>query len=207
MPLIQIKNSEARQVVWPNGKLQCLTNQDLSNRVYLGTDEGFDAAGQDVEIVEPLGFPIHDGRQERWGRTPSGAAQIQAALGAVASGPSPSQIAAQIALQGINVNVSVNGFILADPPSGDLTGATDLVHLNTWIARINAAPAGARALILPGLYYISAPLNPVTNNATLIEGSGWSQGFDTFGAVIGAGTAWTDTGPMFTSTGDGVILL
>ena len=161
-----------------DGEALCI-NLDLVNPVYMAQSRN---PGVTDDQIPPLGSVVLD-TDEVWfvstGRSVT--CQLQVMLGARGWTPSPAQIAAQIALQGINVNVSQASFVII--PSGDSTGAKDSARLNA------ATPIYGAISLGPGTFYLS---EPVAWTEAEIVGCGRST-------IIQPGTGWT--GGMLLSPG------
>jgi len=128
-----------------------LFNRDPLITVYLGA-EGSTPGDATVHILDPLGTVALDGKADVWAITAAGTAVVQATPGATGPTASPAQIAEQIALKGINVNLTGLGTI---DPSGDATGATDTARLNNALA---AASPGSTVTLSPGIFSTIAPI-------------------------------------------------
>ncbi len=107
--LVEILSTHARQVIWAGTGRQLIHNTDLTNRIYLGENHGFDPAGQMVDIVEPLGSLAVDGHANRFALCDTGAGPLVADViaGGVSVQPSPAQAAQQIAALGLAKDTSV----------------------------------------------------------------------------------------------------
>jgi hypothetical protein len=149
--LITVTAGDSRQVAYAGGGPVVLFNRDPLVTVYLA-DEGTSPGDATVHILDPLGSVALDGQADVWAITAAGTAIVQATPGATSPTASPAQIAEQIALKGINVNLTGLGTI---DPSGDTTGATDTTRINNALS--SASPGSAPALS-PGIFYTSAPI-------------------------------------------------
>ena len=148
--LLEVTATRPVQAVFEGGGGVKLINRDELNTVYIGSDEGFDPGGMDVLILDPLGSITLDDSSAAWLLSQAGGTTVvQAVPGGSDWSPSPAQIAAQIALKGISVNISgldwVN--ITQYPYSADPTGVADAT--SAVIAALQAAvpliywPAGS----------------------------------------------------------------
>jgi hypothetical protein len=142
--------AEPKPLAYAGGPV-VLFNRDPLVTVYLG-DEGSTPGDSSVHILDPLGTVALDGSADVWGITAAGTAIVQVTPGATSPQASPAQIAEQIALVGINVNLTGLGTI---DPSGDTTGATDTARLNN---ALTAASAGSVVTLSPGIFYTAAPI-------------------------------------------------
>lgn len=107
--LVEAIATDSRQVVWAGNGPVLLENRDINTTVYLGTVDGFDPSGQDVEIIDPLGSLALDGQSTRWVMTQAGTAIVQVSPGGEGWSPSPEQIALQMITAGLARDSSVQG--------------------------------------------------------------------------------------------------
>jgi hypothetical protein len=110
-----------------------IVNLDVTNTAYIGGT--FDADTSGVQIP-PLGSATFDGLENLWAVCPTGQIQLQVIPGGSQWGPSPAEIAEQIALQGITANVTVT--LNEISPSGDATGLTDTAAINGALSADNS---------------------------------------------------------------------
>ncbi len=133
------------------GSAVLLINQDLTATITVGFSplRPGDSTGIDIP---PLGSLARDTSRILWAVSDAPGTIMQIAEGGSSWSPSPAQIATQIALQGINVNITGINVIT---PSGDITGATDTAKINGQLA---SAGIGQVNLQPGGIYYINAPI-------------------------------------------------
>lgn len=188
-------------IIQRKGEAICtIKNTSLSANVYLSSDQSPNISGTSFTTLRPLGTVTLTGEVDTYGMTAAAPIVVEVTP-AIQVVPAPSDIAAQIALQGINVNVSSNVDWInvtafgADPtgvsPSGAIINSTIANNPNKDIY----IPSGTYLLEV-GL--VPAPL--VANNGQQIFGNGLdtilkpqaSANFDVFAnpepASAGAGT-------------------
>jgi hypothetical protein len=125
-----------------SGKSVLLVNLDLVNTVYVGGDPSVSAGSPQIP---PLGsLTMHD-TEDIYATCPTATVQLQVIPGGGSWSPSPQQIAEQISILGINVNVSSAGFVIT--PTGDMTGFRDTLAITTALSLYQ------NILFAPGSYY------------------------------------------------------
>jgi hypothetical protein len=148
---IQQVSSRAMPVYAASGQPALLVNLDLVNTIYVGADS---STGANSPQIPPLGSLAMDGTQALWATCPTATAKLQVIPGGISWSPSAQQIAEQIALTGIAVNV--NGLTVYTP-STDPTGGTDPGKINSLLLSYGSV------LLAPGLYYFNSPITMNAN--------------------------------------------
>jgi hypothetical protein len=133
------------------GSSVLIVNLDLLTTVYIGYSRGIGPGSSNTLAIPPLGSTTADASRPVWAVS-NPAAQIQVLPGGSSWSASPAQIAEQIAITGINVNITGINVIT---PSGDTTGATDTGKINGQLA---SAGIGQVNLQPGGIYYINSPI-------------------------------------------------
>jgi hypothetical protein len=119
-----------------------IVNLDLTNTAYVGADVFTSDSG--VQIP-PLGSVSLDGTETIFAICPTAQIQLQVIPGGQQWSPSAQQIAEQIAILGINVNVSSASFVIT--PSGDTSGVKDTSNVTSALALYDSIS------FAPGSYY------------------------------------------------------
>jgi len=141
-----------QQVAGPfAGSTVLIVNLDLLATVYVGYSRGIGPGSSNTLAIPPLGSTTADASRAVWAVTDT-PCFIQVLPGGSAWSPSPAQIAEQISLTGINVNITGINVVT---PSGDVTGATDTAKINGQLA---SAGIGQVNLQPGGIYYVNAPI-------------------------------------------------
>lgn len=90
--------------VWTAGSgLVTLANTDIVNTVTIGRSRNLKIGGMDADPIPPLGAVTYDGTKTLYAIAPAGTAGLTVIPGGSSWSPSPSQIAAQIALNPVAV--------------------------------------------------------------------------------------------------------
>jgi hypothetical protein len=131
-----------------------MANDDELNPVFVdSTPSVSTVANGAMAVIPPLGTLGMDGKTTLWAAcAPGKTAELFVIPGGTQWGASPAQVAEQIAITGISVNVT-GGNVL--PPSGDQSGTTDTSKINGQLAipgigQLNLQPGGT--------YYIKSPI-------------------------------------------------
>lgn len=178
--------SAAQQINEP-GRPLLLANMDTAAVIYLDTSRSVSAYSTQLP---PLGTLAVDGQRPWYAATVAGQeAVLQVIPGGTQWSPSPSQIAEQIALTGINVTVTGLSTIA---PSGDTTGATDTTTIQ---AALNNT-SGNEVLLAGGTYHVNATLT-IPPGMT-VSGSGMATTVINF---TGTGDCLRITSPTLTVGG------
>jgi hypothetical protein len=142
-----------QQIAGPvgEGSSVLIVNLDLITTVYIGYSRGIGVGSSNVLAIPPLGSTTADASRAVWAVS-NPPVFIQVLPGGASWSPSPAQIAEQISLAGINVNITgIN--VLA--PSGDTSGATDRAKINSQLA----SPGIGQVNLQPGgIYYVDSPI-------------------------------------------------
>jgi len=133
----------------PNATGVLIVNLDLTSTVYIGGDV---FASEASVQIPPLGSTSFDGTETLFAICPTAQIDIQVIPGGQQWSPSAQQIAEQISLLGINVNI--NNFEIT--PSGDITGTTDTAAINGALNADNAyvflGPTTVNPFYISGLF-------------------------------------------------------
>lgn len=161
-----------------------IANLDELNSVFIATTSAELSATSGT--IPPLGSIALDGSRDYWASVLGGPdVQLQIMPGVTAWSPSPAEIAAQIALKGISVNVSAAAFIIT--PSGDTSGTKDTTALTSALGLYGAIS------LAPGTYYI----NGITVAGCQLSGAGVQT-------IIQPGSLWPG-GAMITLQSNGSV--
>lgn len=184
MPSLRVDGGSQALFAPQAGTTVTVVNSDLLIPMFISTGRTVNA--EDVQ-VPPLGSITLDGGQWWYASTLNPALAI---IGYVIPGgsswsPSPAQIAAQISLTGINVNVSAAAFVIT--PSGDTTGTKDTNALTSALALYGAISLAA------GTYYV----NGITVAGCQLSGAGMQT-------IIQPGTLYSG-GPVITVNANGSV--
>ena len=96
--------------------------------------------------IPPLGSVALDGTENLYAICPTATIQLQIMPGGSQWSASPQQIAEQISILGINVNVATTGFVIT--PTGDTTGVKDTAALVSALALLRQYPVRSWFLFL-----------------------------------------------------------
>src|SRR6266568_3616168 len=107
-----------------------IKNTSLTDNVYLSTDVSININGTRFTTLRPLGTITLTGEVNTNAVTLTNPVNVEL-MPAINSTPAPSDIAAQIALQGVNVTISG---VSSLAPSGDPSGITDTNNIKALIA-------------------------------------------------------------------------
>jgi len=133
-----------------------LVNLDLVNTISVGKTSSIKPGGTNTDDIPPLGSASYSTDKQWWACSPV-ACQLQVMDSGTSWSPSPIQIAEQLALTGINVQIP--GFFVYQP-----NGTTDGSKIN------NALGLYGTVILAPGTYGIDTPIL-LDQNGNCIIGS------------------------------------
>lgn len=139
-----------------------LANNDEVNSIWIGESSSVTPADPGAVMIPPLGSAPLDPTTTTYAVSAGPTVQCFLFAGGGSWSPSPVQIATQIALKGINVNVSQYSMA----PSGDATGVKDFNVFNGLIGITKVLT------MAPGLYTFNAPW-PALTIGQKIKGQGF----------------------------------
>jgi len=189
------KGSQPAFPAVPGREALCI-NLDLANPVYISQGKN---PGPSDDQIPPLGSVVLDTDVPWFVSTAAPVTcKLQVMLGARGWSPSPAQIAAQIALVGINVNIP--GLITAIVPSGDISGAQDTANIKT---AIKALTAGGLVSLSPGIFNINCS-DPVLTNLGVGQWIECAGDHSTIINALGSGDlfAWANPASSFSDGRD-----
>jgi hypothetical protein len=170
------------------GTIMFYNTDDTTNVVYLANTS---SVGFSNSVpVQPLTPVVLDSSRQWYAWCPTGTANLVVVPGGGYLGPSPAQIAAQIAIAGINVTVT-QYYIM---PTGDPTGVKDTALAVAGLANGNSIQ------LLPGGTYYWKPSQVILEPGPILPQEIWGNG----AAIYNVGPA---VGPTITEQSNGSVNL